>query len=166
MANIKQKITPFLWFDNEAEEAASYYVSVFRNSKVRKISRYPKSAEEVSGKKAGSVMTVEFEIDGMIFIALNGGKFPGFEFSPAISFNVDCKDQKEIDYIWEKLSSDPAAEQCGWCKDKFGITWQIVPVVLNEMLSDPDQTKVEKVTQAFLKMKKFDVAALKKAYKG
>jgi predicted 3-demethylubiquinone-9 3-methyltransferase (glyoxalase superfamily) len=161
---IVQKITPFFWFDSQAEEAANYYVSVFNNSKIKNIVKYPKSAEEVAGKPAGSVMTVEFELEGMTFTALNGGQVEGFSFSPAISFAVSCETQEEIDHLWEKLSSDPKVEQCGWCKDKFGITWQIVPTVLNKYLSDKNQIKVEAVTKVFMNMKKFEIAKLKVAY--
>lgn len=161
-----QKITPCFWFDDQAEEAANYYVSTFGDGKILRTDKYPEAAEEVSGKKAGSVMTVEFEIQGMTFLALNGGKVPGFEFSPATSFIVQCETQAEIDHLWEKLSAVPEAEQCGWCKDKFGVTWQIVPKVLNEMLRDAVSAKVERVTAAFLPMKKMDIAALKKAYEG
>ncbi len=165
MANI-QKITPFLWFDSEAEEAANYYVSVFKKGKITKIQRYTDAAVDVAGKPAGTVMTVEFEIEGMTFVGLNGGPVEGFTFSPATSFVVNCETQEEIDYLWEKLSSDPKAEQCGWCKDKFGVTWQIVPTVLNEYLSDSDSAKVERVTQAFMQMKKFDILKLKEVYEG
>lgn len=161
-----KEITSFLWFDDQAEEAANFYVSVFKNAKINQIQRYPEAAEAVSGKKAGSVMTVNLEIEGMAFTFLNGGKVPGFRFSPATSFVVSCETQEEIDRLWEKLSADPSAEQCGWCKDKFGVTWQIVPTVLNEMLKDPDSKKVERVTAAFLQMKKFDIVALKKAFEG
>lgn len=166
MAKI-QKISPFLWFEKGAEDAAAYYVSVFKHSKILDTVYYPKSAEGVSGFKKGAVMTVDFEIEEMTFIALNGGKVDGFTFSPATSFAVSCETQEEIDHLWEKLSAVPEAEQCGWCKDKFGITWQIVPRVLyDKYLSDPDQKKVERVTTAFLQMKKFDIAKLEKAYKG
>ncbi len=156
-----QKLTPFLWFENQAEEAAKFYTSVFKNSKINKIEKYPEAAEEVSGQKAGSVMTVDLTIEGMNFAFLNGGVVPGFKFSPATSFVVSCETQEEIDHLWENLSAVPEAEQCGWCTDKFGITWQIVPKILNELLSDP--AKTEKVTKAFLQMKKFDIEALKKA---
>ncbi len=168
-----QKMTTCLWFDNEAEEAANYYVSVFsskggsasdgKNSKIKRVVKYPKAAEKDSGKPAGSVMTVEFEINGMMFVALNGGKVPDFTFSPAISFVVNCETQEEIDYFWKKLSTDPKAEQCGWCKDKFGITWQITPTILEQYLSDPDQEKVERVTKAFMEMKKLDIAKIQEA---
>ncbi len=166
MAKITQKITPFLWFDTQAEDAANYYVSVFKHGKVTSIQRYAEAAVAIAGKPAGSVMTVEFEIEGMTFVALNGGPVEGFSFSPAISFVVNCDTQEEIDYLWKSLSANPAAEQCGWCTDKFGITWQIVPAVLNEYLSDSDSEKVERVTSAFMQMKKFDIAKLKQAYEG
>lgn len=158
-----QKITPFLWFEKGAETAAEYYVSVFPNSKIKTTVKYPEAAEQVSGQKAGSVMTVEFELDGMIFTALNGGPVDGFKFSPATSFVVPCATQEEIDHLWEKLSAVPEAEQCGWCTDKFGITWQIVPKVLGELLAGP---KAEQLTKAFLQMKKFDIAKLQEAAEG
>ena len=157
-------IVIYLWFDDQAEEAAKYYTSVFEDSKLGTITPYPKSAEDVAGKPAGSVMTAEFQIRGQNFVALNGGKVPGFEFSPATSFLISCETQEEIDQLWEKLSAVPEAEQCGWCKDKFGVTWQIVPSVLGEMLNDPDKSKVERVTACFLKMKKFDIAKLQEAF--
>jgi predicted 3-demethylubiquinone-9 3-methyltransferase (glyoxalase superfamily) len=166
MASTKQKITPFLWFDDQAEEAAEFYTTVFKNGKIKTIQRYTEAAENASGKPAGSVMTVEFEIDGMTFTALNGGKVEGFKFSPATSFVVNCETQEEIDYLWKKLSAVPEMEQCGWCTDKFGITWQIFPTVLKEYLSDSNSAKVERVTTAFMQMKKFDITALKEAYKG
>jgi predicted 3-demethylubiquinone-9 3-methyltransferase (glyoxalase superfamily) len=159
------KITPFLWFEKGAEDVAKYYISIFKNSRIIGTRYYPEATKVIPvAPKAGSVMTVEFEINGQTLVALNGGKVPGFEFTPAVSFAVDCKDQAEIDYLWGKLSSVPEAEQCGWCKDKFGITWQIVPHVLNEMLADKDQAKVERVTAAYLQMKKFVIVDLEKAY--
>lgn len=162
-----QKITPFVWFIKDAEKAAEYYVSVFKNSKIKNIVKYPKSAEAVSGQKAGSVMSVDLELNGMDFQFLNGGEIPGFSLgSSAVSFVVTCEDQEEIDHYWEKLSSVPEREQCGWCVDKFGVTWQIVPRVLGEYLTSGDQAKVERVTACFLPMKKFDIEALKKAYEG
>lgn len=161
-----QKITPFFWFDNRAEDAAKYYISVFKNGKITRIQRYAQSAVNVTNKPAGSVMIVEFEIEGMTFAALNGGKVEGFIFSPATSFVVTCDSQEEIDYLWDKLSAFPDAEQCGWCKDKFGVTWQIVPKILNTYLSDDDVVKVDRITKAFMQMKKFDVAELKNAYEG
>lgn len=157
-----QKITPHLWFDDQAEEAANYYTSIFKDGKIHSIARYPKEAEEVSGKKAGSVMTIAFEIAGQNFVALNGG--PIFKFNESISFMVDCGSQEEIDYFWEKLSADPKAEQCGWCKDKFGVSWQIVPKALGEMLNNGTKEQIARVTEAFLKMKKFDIKKLNKAF--
>lgn len=148
-----KKISPFLWFDSQAEEAAKFYVSVFENSKILTTSYY--TADTPSEKPKGSVMTVNFELDGLEFTALNGGSI--FKFNESISFVVKCKDQEEIDYFWEKLSNDPNAEQCGWLKDKFGLSWQIVPENLGELI------KSEKSMQEMLKMKKIDVEALKKA---
>ena len=149
------------WFDSQAEEAANYYVSVFPNSRINDVQKYPEAAQEVSNKPAGSVMTVDFELNGRPFMGLNGGPQEGFTFSPATSFMVPCEDQAEIDHFWSKLSAVPEAEQCGWCTDRFGITWQVVPTVLNELLADP--AKTEKVTAAFLQMKKFDIAKLVEA---
>ena len=159
-----QKITPFLWFDKEAEEAANYYVSIFKNSRVSKVARYDKAGAKASGRPEGSVMTVEFELFGQQFIALNGG--PVFKFTEAVSFVVNCETQTEVDRYWVKLSADPAAEQCGWLKDKFGLSWQIVPAALGEMLSDKDPQKAGRVMQAMLQMKKIVVADLQKAYEG
>lgn len=158
-----QKITPHLWFDTEAEDAANYYVELFDDAKILNTTRYPESAEAVSGKPKGSVMTVEFQIEGQTFIALNGGTIPGFEFSPAISFLISCDNQEKIDKLWEGLSAVPEAEQCGWCKDKYGISWQVVPTILDQLLRDPDTAKVERVTKCFLEMKKFDIASLEAA---
>jgi predicted 3-demethylubiquinone-9 3-methyltransferase (glyoxalase superfamily) len=166
MAKVTQKITPFLWFVKGAEDAAKYYVSVFKNGKIKTIQKYPKEAEAVAGMPAGSVMTVEFEIEGMTFVGLNGGPVEGFKFSPSTSFVVNCETQEEIDHLWSKLSAVPAMEQCGWCTDKFGVTWQIVPTVLNEMLADSNPEKVGRVTTCFMQMKKFDIAELKKAFEG
>lgn len=162
---MNQKIIPHLWFDSEAEEAANFYVSVFKNSKIKDVARYQKAAEEVSGKKAGTVMTVSFELDGQDFMALNGG--PDFKFSEAVSFVVNCKDQEELDYYWEKLSygGDPKAQICGWLKDKFGLSWQVVPEALGEMLQDKDPEKAERVMGALLKMGKIDVSELQRAYR-
>jgi predicted 3-demethylubiquinone-9 3-methyltransferase (glyoxalase superfamily) len=161
-----QKITPFFWFEKGAEDAANYYVSIFKNGQIKRIQHYPKAAQNASGMSAGSVMTVEFDIEGMTFSALNGGPIEGFTFSPATSFVVACETQEEIDHLWEKLSAVPQAEQCGWCKDKFGITWQIVPANLTKYLSDPDSERVERVTKAFMQMKKFNIAELERAYEG
>jgi predicted 3-demethylubiquinone-9 3-methyltransferase (glyoxalase superfamily) len=159
-----QKINPCLWFDAEAEDAARFYCSVFRNSRLGKISHYVDEGQEIHGKAAGSVMAVEFEIEGQKFAALNGG--PQFKFTEAISFQVHCDDQKEVDYFWEKLSEGGQEVACGWLKDKFGLSWQIVPKALFAMLSSGDQKKTERVTKAFLQMKKFDIAALDRAFAG
>jgi len=152
------RITPFLWFDTQAEEAARFYVSIFKNSKIVNVARY---GEAGPGPK-GSVMTVLFELDGQQFIALNGG--PQFKFTEAISFSVNCQTQKEVDEFWQKLSQGGEEGPCGWLKDKYGLSWQINPVILGEMLSDPDPKKSRRVMEAMLKMKKIDIAALKKAY--
>ena len=157
-----QKIIPHLWFDDKAEEAANFYVSIFKNSKIGNIARYPKAAEEVSGRPAGSVMTVEFELEGQKFIALNGG--PIFKFTEAISFVIDCKTQEEIDEFWKKLTEGGEESVCGWLKDKYGLSWQVVPTILGEMLKDKDPSKSERVMQAMLKMKKIDVKKLEEAY--
>jgi predicted 3-demethylubiquinone-9 3-methyltransferase (glyoxalase superfamily) len=158
-----QKITPFLWFDHQAEEAAKFYTSVFENSKVGKIIRYDEAAAKAAGGPVGSVLTIEFEIGGQKFTALNGG--PEFKFNEAISFVVNCDTQKEVDYFWEKLSADGGQEsQCGWLKDKFGVSWQIVPTVLIEMLQDKDSEKSERVMKAMLQMQKIDIKTLKEAY--
>ena len=159
-----QKINPCLWFDTEAEEAAKFYCSVFKNSRIGAVSRYVNEGQEIHGRQAGSVMAVEFELDGQKFAALNGG--PQFKFDEAISFQVHCKDQKEVDYFWERLGVGGKEVACGWLKDRFGLSWQIVPGVLYEMLMDPDQEKVKRVTKAFLQMKKFDIAELRRAYAG
>ena len=159
-----QKITPNLWFAGQAEEAANYYTSIFKNSKIGKITRYGKEGQEIHKMPEGSVMTIEFTLDGQDFLGLNGG--PYFQFNEAISLMVKCKTQKEIDYYWEKLSAVPQAEQCGWLKDKFGFSWQIVPEAMDEMLSDENPERVARVTEAFLKMKKFDLAELENAYQG
>jgi predicted 3-demethylubiquinone-9 3-methyltransferase (glyoxalase superfamily) len=157
-----QKITPFLWFDDNAEEAANYYVSIFRNSRIVNIARYGEAGAKSSGRAKGSVMTVAFVLEGQPFVALNGG--PEFTFSPAISFVVNCKTQKEIDDLWKKLSHGGEEVECGWLKDKYGVSWQIVPAVLGEMVSDPDPEKSESVMQALLRMKKLDIEGLKRAY--
>jgi predicted 3-demethylubiquinone-9 3-methyltransferase (glyoxalase superfamily) len=158
-----QKVTPFLWFDNQAEEAAKFYTSVFENSKVGKIIRYDEAAAKAASRPVGSVLTIEFEIEGQKFTALNGG--PVFKFNESISFAVNCDTQKEVDYFWEKLTADGGQEsQCGWLKDKFGVSWQIVPTVLIEMLQDKDSEKSERVMKAMLQMQKIDIKTLKEAY--
>jgi predicted 3-demethylubiquinone-9 3-methyltransferase (glyoxalase superfamily) len=159
-----QKITPCLWFDSNAEEAANFYISIFKNSKIGKISRYGKEGYEIHGKPEGTVLTVEFQLDGQTFTALNGG--PVFKFNEAISFQVYCDSQNEVDYYWEKLSKggDEKAQQCGWLKDRYGVSWQIVPTVLGEMMQDKDPKKSGKVMNALLQMKKIDIRTLEKAY--
>ena len=165
MATI-QKIAPCLWFDDRAEEAAEFYIGIFSNSKIVNISHYGEAGKEIHGKLAGSVLTVSFELDGQKFTTLNGG--PDFKFNEAISFQVDCEDQAEVDYFWEKLSmsGDQAAQQCGWLKDKYGVSWQIVPRVMTEMLNDADVEKAQRAMTAMLKMKKLDIDELKRAYAG
>ena len=153
-----QKITPFLWFDNQAAEAAEFYTSIFGNSKIVQVSRY---GDAGPGPK-GSVMVVAFELDGQEFTALNGG--PLFKFNEAISFVVDCKSQEEVDHLWAKLSDGGEEGMCGWLKDKYGVSWQIVPTALVEMLNDPDPERSKRVTEAMLKMKKIDIQALRQAY--
>jgi predicted 3-demethylubiquinone-9 3-methyltransferase (glyoxalase superfamily) len=158
-----QKITPFLWFDHQAEEAAKFYTSVFENSKVGKILRYDEASAKAAGGPVGSVLTIEFEIEGQKFTALNGG--PEFKFNEAISFVVNCDTQKEVDYFWEKLTADGGQEShCGWLKDKFGVSWQIVPTILIEMLQDKNSEKSERVMKAMLEMQKIDIKILKEAY--
>ena len=164
MVRISQKIVPCIWLEKDADKAAAFYVSVFKNSKILKTAYYPKAAEEVSGQKQGSVWTVSFTLEGQEFMVFNGG--PVFKLSEAVSFMVFCETQEEIDYFWNKLSFVPEAEQCGWLKDKFGLSWQIVPTILDSMITDKDPQKVERVTTAFLRMKKFDINALRKAYEG
>ncbi len=151
------RITPFLWFDNNAEEAVNFYISVFKNSRIGKTARY---GEEAPGPK-GTVMTISFELDGQEFIALNGG--PLFKFTEAISFVVSCKTQEEVDYYWEKLSEGGQESMCGWLKDKYGLSWQVVPVVLPELLSGKDKEKAKRTMQAMLKMNKLDIKTLEQA---
>jgi predicted 3-demethylubiquinone-9 3-methyltransferase (glyoxalase superfamily) len=161
-----QKITPCLWFDNQAKEAAEFYTSIFRNSKIGTISRYGEAGKEVHGKPPGTVLTVAFELDGQAFTALNGG--PSFKFNEAISFQVDCETQEEVDYYWQKLSAggDEKAQQCGWLKDQYGVSWQIVPRVLVEMLNDFDTEKSQRVMAAMLQMTKIDIDELTRAAAG
>jgi len=153
-----QKITTCLWFDNNAEEAVNFYTSIFKNSKVLEVARYG----EAGPGPAGSVVTMRFQLDGVELMALNGG--PQFKFSEAISLSVDCASQAEVDALWEKLSEGGSEDQCGWLKDKFGLSWQIVPRVLPELLADPNPEKSKRVMEAMLKMKKIDIARLKQAY--
>jgi predicted 3-demethylubiquinone-9 3-methyltransferase (glyoxalase superfamily) len=161
---IKQKITPCLWFDTQAEKAANFYASVFKNSRIKHVSRYGKAGREVHGKEAGSVMVVEFEIDGQTFTALNGG--PHFKFNEAVSFQVSCETQAEIDHFWNRLSQGGQESRCGWLKDKYGVSWQIVPSVLPQMMTGADGAAADRVMNAVLKMKKFDLDALTRAYAG
>ena len=162
MRKTMQKIAPFLWFDNHAEDAVKFYVSIFRNSKIGSITRYEEEAAKASGRPKGSIMTVAFELAGQEFVALNGG--PLFKFSEAISFVVNCETQEEVDHFWEKLSAGGQEVQCGWLKDRFGVSWQVVPTVLGEMLQDKDREKSKRVMAAMLKMKRINIEALKKAY--
>jgi predicted 3-demethylubiquinone-9 3-methyltransferase (glyoxalase superfamily) len=161
-----QKIAPCLWFDDQAEEAAEFYTGIFRNSKIVKIARYGEAGHEIHGRPAGSVMTVAFELEGQGFTALNGG--PIFKFNEAISFQVYCQTQEEVDYYWERLSEggNEKAQQCGWLKDKYGVSWQVVPRVLLDMVGDPDSAKSQRAMKAMLQMKKLDIAELKRAYAG
>jgi predicted 3-demethylubiquinone-9 3-methyltransferase (glyoxalase superfamily) len=152
-----QRITPFLWFDRQAEEAAQFYVAIFPNSRIRKVVHYGQAGPG----PPGSVMTVEFELDGQTFVALNGG--PHFRFTEALSFVVNCQSQDEVDAYWEKLSAGGGEVQCGWVKDRFGLSWQVVPTVLAELLSDPDPEKSQRVMRAMLTMKKLDIRALQDA---
>ena len=159
-----QKITPFLWFNDNAEEAVKFYTSIFKNSKIGKVARYDEAGEKAAGRPAGSVMTVEFQLEGQQFMALNGG--PHFKFTEAISFVVNCKTQAEVDKFWKKLSTGGKEVQCGWLKDKYGLSWQIVPTILGELLSGKDAAKSQRVMQAMLKMVKLDIKKLKQAAKG
>ncbi len=157
-----QMITPCLWFDTQAEEAANFYISIFENSKIVRTLRYGEAGYEIHGKPAGSVLTVEFELNGQRFTTLNGG--PQFKFNESISFEVTCETQDEIDYFWNKLGEGGEFGPCGWLKDKYGLFWQITPAALAEMLSDPDEKKTQRVMNSFLQMEKLDIAAIKKAY--
>jgi predicted 3-demethylubiquinone-9 3-methyltransferase (glyoxalase superfamily) len=159
-----QKITPCLWYNTEAEEAAKFYVSVFKDSRIGSVSHYANAGQDIHGKPAGSVMAVQFFLSGHEFVALNGG--PHFKFDEAISFQVHCDNQQEINYFWSKLSEGGQEGPCGWLKDKFGLSWQVTPTALLQMLMDPDSRKVERVTRAFLQMQKFDIAALERVYRG
>jgi predicted 3-demethylubiquinone-9 3-methyltransferase (glyoxalase superfamily) len=157
----RQKISPFLWFNDQAEEAARFYVSIFKNSRIGHIARYGGAGAQVSGRAEGSVMTVAFELDGQKFTALNGG--PQFKFTEAISFVVDCDTQAEVDELWGKLTAGGQEQPCGWLKDKYGVSWQIIPNGLIELLGDPNPKKSEKVIQAMLQMKKLDIDRLREA---
>jgi predicted 3-demethylubiquinone-9 3-methyltransferase (glyoxalase superfamily) len=159
-----QKITPCLWFDDQAEEAVNAYVSIFKNSRIKGMARYDDEGAKAAGRPKGSVMTVQFELDGQEFIALNGG--PIFKFTEAVSFMVNCETQAELDHFWQKLSAGGQEVQCGWLKDRFGLSWQVVPTILGEMLQDKDPAKAQRVMAAMLQMKKIDIAGLRKAYEG
>jgi predicted 3-demethylubiquinone-9 3-methyltransferase (glyoxalase superfamily) len=160
-----QKITSFLWFDDQAEEAVKFYTSIFKNSNVGRTLRYDENAAKAAGRPLGSVLTIEFDIEGQKFVALNGG--PQFKFNESVSFVVNCDTQEEVDYFWEKLTADGGQESaCGWLKDKFGLSWQITPTVLVDMLHDKDADKAERVMKAMLQMQKIDIGKLKDAYAG
>ena len=159
-----QKITPFLWFDKQAEEAANFYVSIFRNSKVTGVTHYDESSANASGMPAGTVMTVAFQLEGQEFVALNGG--PVFTFTNAVSFVVNCETQEEIDYYWDRLTDGGEIIECGWLKDRYGLAWQVTPAIWQEFLSDSDPEKAKRYMEAMLKMKKLDIAELKRAYEG
>jgi predicted 3-demethylubiquinone-9 3-methyltransferase (glyoxalase superfamily) len=160
------KITPCLWFDSEGEEAAKFYTGIFPNSKIGEISRYGEEGKEFHGKEPGSVLTVAFELDGQPFTALNGG--PIFKFTEALSLQINCETQAEIDHYWEKLGEggDPKAQQCGWLKDKFGLSWQVVPTMLAKLVTGPDKAKTGRVMAALFQMKKLDIATLEAAHRG
>jgi len=155
------RITPCLWFDSQAEEAVKFYASVFKNSKIGKISHYGKEGFEVHGRKAGTVMTVEFEIEGQKFVALNGG--PHFQFNEAVSFQIHCETQAEIDHFWSKLTEGGKEQPCGWVKDRFGLSWQVIPNALPQMLMDENSEKAQRVMKSMLQMRKIDLDALKRA---
>ncbi len=161
-----QKITPCLWFDKEAKEAVNYYTSIFKNSKILKTSYYGKEGYEVHKMPEGTVLTIEFQLDGQNFMALNGG--PVFKFNEALSLVIHCDTQEEVDHYWNKLSEggDENAQACGWLKDKYGLSWQVVPSILAKLMTDPDHSKTERVMKALLQMKKLEIAGLKKAYEG
>ena len=161
MATINQKISPCLWFDTKAEGAARFYTSVFKNSAIKQISRYGKAGQEVHGREPGSVMVVAFEIEGLAFTALNGG--PHFKFNEAVSFQVHCETQQEIDHFWSELAKEGEEGPCGWLKDKFGLSWQIIPKALPEMLMDGNSETAQRVMRSMLQMRKIDIAALRRA---
>jgi predicted 3-demethylubiquinone-9 3-methyltransferase (glyoxalase superfamily) len=163
---LAQKITPCLWFDNQAEEAAAFYTTIFTNSRIGRVTRYGKEGFEIHGRPEGSAMTVEFVLDGQPFTALNGG--PLFRFNEAVSFQVMCETQAEVDFYWEKLSQggDEQAQQCGWLKDKFGLSWQVFPHALIELVGDPGSDKSQRAMKAMLRMKKIDLEKIRQAYDG
>jgi predicted 3-demethylubiquinone-9 3-methyltransferase (glyoxalase superfamily) len=161
-----RNISPCLWFDGQAEDAARFYTTIFPNSRIVNVAHYGEAGREIHGRTPGSVMTVEFELDGQRFTALNGG--PHFKFSEAVSFQINCETQANVDYFWQKLSAggDPNAQQCGWLKDKFGLSWQVVPTILPALMLDPDHEKSERAMTAMMQMKKLDIAALERAAAG
>ena len=159
-----QKITPFLWFDDKAEEAANFYVSLFKNSKIGDITRYDEAAAKASGRPSGSVMVIEFQLEGQKFVGLNGG--PHFKFTEAVSFVVNCETQQEVDEFWEKLSKGGEESQCGWLKDRYGLSWQVVPTILPKLFQNKDPEQTQRVMKAMLQMKKIDIAKLKEAAEG
>jgi len=161
-----QRITPFLWFNDQAEEAARFYTGIFPNSKLGQVSRYGDAGKEIHRMKPGTAMTVSFELDGLPFTALNGG--PIYTFTEAISFQVACRDQREVDHYWDKLTAggDPESQRCGWLKDRFGVSWQVVPVALPSLVGDPAHPGSQRAVAALLKMKKIDIAALQRAHEG
>lgn len=159
-----QKITPFLWFENQAEEAVNFYVSIFKNSGIDKVARYDKAGASASGRPEGSVMTIAFRLNGHDFVALNGG--PPFKFTEAISFVVSCDTQEELDELWDKLTAGGAAVQCGWLKDRYGLSWQIVPANLADLVSGPDPVKSQRAMEALMQMVKIDAARLRQTYDG
>ncbi len=163
---LTSRITPCLWFDHQAEEAANFYLSIFPNSKITAISRYGEAGQEIHGRPPGSVMTVAFELDGQPFTALNGG--PLFKFTEAISLQINCETQQEVDHYWDKLTAggDPKAQQCGWLKDRYGVSWQVVPTIVPRLVADPDRQKSGRAMQALMQMQKLDIAALERAYEG
>jgi predicted 3-demethylubiquinone-9 3-methyltransferase (glyoxalase superfamily) len=164
MAIASSKLAPCLWFDTQAEDAAKHYVSIFKNSRIGTISRYGSEGKEIHGKDAGTVMTVEFELEGIRFVGLNGG--PQFKFDEAISFQIHCESQAEVDYFWGRLSEDGSEGPCGWLKDKFGLSWQVVPTALFGLLMDKDKAKAGRAMNAMLQMKKLDLAELERAHAG
>jgi len=161
---VRQKITPFLWFDGNAEEAVRFYTSIFKDSKITRIQNYSAAVSEVSGQPEGSVMLIEFELEGQEFAALNGG--PDFKFTPAISLAVSCDTQEELDALWDKLKDGGQTMDCGWVTDKYGVTWEVTPAVLYQFIADEDPEKVERVMEAMMEMEKLEIAPLERAYKG
>lgn len=162
---LRARITPCLWYASEAEEAARFYVSVFPNSRITRLTHYGEAGKEVHGQAAGTVLTIAFELDGQPFTALNGG--PLFKFNEALSLQIDCETQDEVDHYWNALSAggDPAAQQCGWLKDRYGLSWQVIPRVLVDRIADPDRKRADRAMQAMLSMTKLDIAALERAYR-